>query len=164
MGHHLRGASYHVAWKSPAVPQSTWERRERVGAGQRWRAVGLEGEAVGAVAVAARVVYAGTTGDGSDFEGNLFARTRRGSWKVVLPGDDVDLDLAAVAVDPQSPTTVDAATNNAGIVKSTDGGANWVAFGSGLADRTVFSLAIGGGSSALYSVTLDGGVFRRDLP
>ena len=48
--------------------------------------------------------------------------------------------VRALAIDPSTPSTLDAGTWGGGVFKSTDGGASWSAFG--LANRSVRALAI----------------------
>jgi hypothetical protein len=98
------------------------------GRGRRWRSLGIDAEGVSALAVASgrgEVMWAGTTGDGSDVAGSVLKRVTRGDWQVMLQGDDVDLDVTALAVDPRDPDVVYAATNNEGVAKTTDGGMTW---------------------------------------
>jgi len=105
------------------------------GKGRRWKSLGLDAEGVSALAVApgaGDVTWAGTTGDGSDVAGAVLKRTGKGAWQVMLDGDDVDLDVTALAVDPRDPDVVYAATNNEGVTKTTDGGATWTWINRGL--------------------------------
>ena len=67
-----------------------------------------------------------------------------------------------LAMDPSSPETVYAGTDE-GVFKSTDGGASWIAANSGLADfTTVFALAIVPSSpETVYAGTFADGAYTR---
>ena len=124
--------------------------------GRRWRAAGLPTDAVGALAATPSpngTVYAGTTGDGTEFAGNLLRHRRGRQWDTVFPGDDVDLDIAAIVVDPSTPSTVYAATNHAGLVKSTDRGAHWTSINTDL--PTVDGGLPGGHFVVTYALAID---------
>lgn len=68
-----------------------------------------------------------------------------------------------VVIDPRSSNTLVVGTEGAGVFKSTDGGQSWRAVSQGLANLTVFGLAIdpsnpdvlyaGGGSGVFTTVT-----------
>jgi uncharacterized repeat protein (TIGR01451 family) len=69
-------------------------------------------------------------------------------------------DVIALAIDPQTPTTLYAGTNGAGVFKSTDGGTNWSDMNIGLTNPDVYALAIDPQTpTALYAGTRGGGVF-----
>jgi len=69
-----------------------------------------------------------------------------------------NLLVQALAIDPQTPTTLYAGTYG-GVFKSTDGGARWQA--TGLTDHLVPALAIDPQTpTTLYAGTYGGGVFR----
>ncbi len=67
----------------------------------------------------------------------------------------------AIAIDPTSPLTMDAAAGGGGIRKSVDGGASWRAINVGLTNLFATALAIDPTSpSTLYAGTRGGGVFK----
>jgi len=68
-------------------------------------------------------------------------------------------DVKAVAVDPQAPTTVYAATGTDGLYRSTDGGATWAPFGPGLPTQRLTTLAFDA-TGALLVGTAGNSVFR----
>src|SRR2546427_5845569 len=69
--------------------------------------------------------------------------------------------ISALAVDPQTPTTLYAGTTSAGVFKSIDGGTHWRAVNAGLGATSVRALAIDPqASTALYAATCGGGVFK----
>jgi hypothetical protein len=69
----------------------------------------------------------------------------------------------AVLVDPHAPGVVYLGTTS-GVLRSSDGGAHWSAFGTGLELLTVVGLAIDALSPAtLYASTVGGGAFAFDL-
>src|SRR2546430_15938806 len=66
--------------------------------------------------------------------------------------------ISALAVDPQTPTTLYAGTTSAGVVKSTDGGTHWSAVNAGPGATTVRALAIDTPTpTAPYAATFGGG-------
>src|SRR5262245_10259770 len=69
--------------------------------------------------------------------------------------------ICALAVDPETSTTVYAGTHGGGMYKSTDGGENWNKINTGLTASTVFALAIDPITpTTLYAGTWDGGIFK----
>ena len=69
--------------------------------------------------------------------------------------------ISALAVDPQTPTTLYAGTTSAGVFKSTDGGTHWRAVNAGLGATTVRALAIDPQTpTTLYAATWDRGIFK----
>ena len=81
------------------------------------------------------------------------------TWSSVtneLSGQIID----AIAVDPSDPSTAYAGTLGGGIFKTTNGGASWSAFNTGLGSLNVFSLTIAGG--ILHAGTMLG-VWERAL-
>jgi hypothetical protein len=91
------------------------------------------------------------------------AQSGTGSW--VSIGPDGIGAILSLAIDPTATSTLYAGTDGGGVYKSTDGAATWVASLSGLADFSVFALAVGpavpaivyaGTPSGLF-VSLDGG-------
>src|SRR3989442_1234171 len=69
--------------------------------------------------------------------------------------------ISALAVDPQTPTTLYAGTTSAGVFKSIDGGTHWRAVNAGLGATSVRALAIDPQTpTALYAAFWGGGVFK----
>ena len=67
----------------------------------------------------------------------------------------------ALAIDPQTPTTLYAGTDSGGVFKSTDGGASWSAVNNGLTAAWVLALAIDPQTpTTLYAGTYGGEVFK----
>ena len=89
------------------------------------------------------VLYAGT-----DFFGGPRAATEGGVHKSMDGGRTwaskglTRRSVDAIAIDPQNPQVVYAATPGAGILKSTNGGSSWQAVNGGLAEHGVGVLAI----------------------
>src|SRR3989442_1489791 len=89
-------------------------------------------------------LYAGTGG------GGVFKSTDGGGgWTAANTGlcncgPDPDYSyVPALAIDPQTPTTLYAGTSGSGVFKSTDGGASWSAVNTGLPNYPyVLTLAI----------------------
>jgi photosystem II stability/assembly factor-like uncharacterized protein len=89
------------------------------------------------------VFYAGTTG------GAYRSMDGTATWKKInnglIPAEILDasmsLGVSTIAVDPRSPGTVYAGTNN-GLFKSTDMGDTWNRIGSSLSDQYISSLII----------------------
>ena len=69
--------------------------------------------------------------------------------------------IYALAVDPNTPTTLYAGTYGGGMFKSTDGGATWSPVNNGLTNKSVWALAIASTTpaSTTYAGTY-GGVFK----
>src|SRR5437899_11548906 len=68
--------------------------------------------------------------------------------------------INALAIDPQTPSTLYTGTNGAGVFQSPDGGASWRAINSGLTDTIIKALAIDPvAPSALHAGASMGGVF-----
>ena len=69
--------------------------------------------------------------------------------------------ITAVAVDPLTPSTVYAATYQAGVFKSTDGGLSWEERNEGLSSPSAKTIAIDPGTgTTAYLGTAGGGVFK----
>jgi hypothetical protein len=76
-----------------------------------------------------------------------------------LPGSGT---VDALAIDPQTPTTVYAGISGGGVFKSTDGGTSWTAINSGLTHLAVSTLAVDPNNPTIvYAGTKGGGVFSR---
>jgi hypothetical protein len=71
--------------------------------------------------------------------------------------------VSALAIDPQTPTTVYAGTES-GVFRTTDGGSKWRPFSRGLTTPYVTDLAIASTGRVLYAGTLFGGVFDYRCP
>lgn len=108
-------------------------------------------------------LYAGNALPG----GGVFKTTDGGaSWNAVNFGPP-DGGVIALAINPQDPGTIYASTwwnrvfpNNSGMLKSTDGGTNWMAVNSGLTTLSVSTLATDTQSpGTVYAGTSDGSVF-----
>lgn len=70
--------------------------------------------------------------------------------------------VLALAIDPETPTTLYAGIIGAGVFKSTDGGASWTAINDGLTHLSIRAVAIAPLTpSTLYAGTEGGGVFSR---
>jgi photosystem II stability/assembly factor-like uncharacterized protein len=69
--------------------------------------------------------------------------------------------IYALAIDPVTPTTLYAGTENGGVFKSTNGGGNWSPVNTGLTDTIVRALAIDPVTpTTLYAGTYRGSVFK----
>jgi photosystem II stability/assembly factor-like uncharacterized protein len=68
--------------------------------------------------------------------------------------------IRALAVDPQSPDTVFAATNRAGLFKSNDAGGSWHSVGMPLSATPIVSLAIAPADPRTVYAGTGGGVFK----
>jgi len=88
----------------------------------------------------AGTLYAGTSGDECGYgAGGVFKSVDAGmNWA------DTGLlsCIASLVIDPQNPSTIYAGTWYSGVVKSTDGGANWTQSNSGLPNSYVSALAL----------------------
>ena len=101
---------------------------------------------------------------------SLYAGTRLGLYKSVDAGSGwtlsssqlQDVRVSAVAIDPRNPTTLYAGTLLQGILRSTDGGASWLPFNSGLTTSSVYALALDRTGTRLHAGT-DHGVFDYQI-
>lgn len=120
-----------------------------------WFVAGLAGRVVYALAydpTRCDVRYAGT-GNG------LFKSTDSGSTWVAQ--GMTGLTITSLAVHPNMPQTVYAATWGQGVHKSTDGGNSWTKVNSGLGSNLqAFPLAMSADGSTLYVSVLNEGVFK----
>jgi hypothetical protein len=84
--------------------------------------------------------------------GNIDEWSGCGPWSV---------NIVALAIDPLTPSTLYAGTNDAGVFKSTDAGGNWTDMNNGLGSLHVSTLAVDPlAPSTLYAGTSDAGVFK----
>ena len=86
-----------------------------------------------------------------------------GTWGAVNTGLTASVYVAALAIDPVTPSTLYAGTDGGGVFKSTDGGGTWSAVNTGLPDdAVVYALAIDPTTpSTLYAGDVrTGGVFK----
>ncbi|MBC8023160.1 MAG: exo-alpha-sialidase, partial [Burkholderiales bacterium] len=134
--------------------------------GETWAATGLTGSGITALTVDprnSRTLYA-ATGD------SWWSKTATGLFKSVDGGDSwarIDNRLvapssavSAVVVDPRDSNNVYVATRRDGISRSTDGGATWAPFSSGLQSLVIHSLVlVAGNPNTLYAGT-PAGVFK----
>lgn len=70
--------------------------------------------------------------------------------------------IYAVAIDPSAPATLYAATGNAGVFKSTDGGRQWTPMNEGLGSPAALSIAIDPSHPSTIYAGTNRGVFRSD--
>src|SRR5947208_10604439 len=96
------------------------------------------------------------------FVGLLRAEAGVNVWTTDGPHSET---INALAIDPQTPTTLYAGTSGDGIFKSTDGGGNWSAVNTGLTTPYgaiwVNALAIDPQTpTTLYAASSGGGVFK----
>ncbi len=148
---------YVGAVSSPAVFKS-------VDGGATWtpKTAGLGGGSVRAIAIDptnSNVLYArGAVG--------VVKSTNGGDlWSPSNNGIPFELNTIAIAVDPQSPSTVYTALRNIGVYKSIDAGASWIASNSGLTDFEIDAFALDPlAPSTLYvgtcGVSPDRGIFK----
>jgi hypothetical protein len=78
--------------------------------------------------------------------------------------------VEAIAIDPTDASVLYVATNNAGVLKSTDGGASWLAVNNGISALSIFSLAIDPSNPATVyasgcadSQSCRGAVYKRPI-
>src|SRR5207253_2905038 len=91
---------------------------------------------------------------------DLYKSTDGGSsWQAIARG--LPRNYGALAIDPQTTTTVYAGTWGGGIFKSTDGGASWNAVNTGLPAACVYTVAIDPRTpTTLYAGTSSPGLFK----
>ena len=76
------------------------------------------------------------------------------TWTPANSGLPTASPVPAVAIDPQTPTTLYAGTEGTGVFKSTDGGSTWSVLNTGLTDLSIRVLAIDPQSPSV--------IYRRD--
>jgi hypothetical protein len=73
----------------------------------------------------------------------------------------LNLAVSSIVVDPAAPTILYTGLDDAGVYKSTDGGASWIAASTQPANTRVKALVIQPGDGAkLYAATYGGGVYK----
>ena len=80
---------------------------------------------------------------------------RAGRWTAASRGLP-NAQVLALAIDPRNPSTLHAGTNRDGIFRSTDAGASWSAFSTGLTCGFVRTLAIDPTGTVLHAGTTCG--------
>ena len=93
----------------------------------------------------------------SGVQGGVYRSTDGGdSWERILGNT-----IKALAINPQTPSTIYAGTEGNGIYRTTDGGDSWEQINNGLTNPYVYSLAINPVTpSTVYAGTDGGGVHR----
>ena len=124
---------------------------------------------IGDVAVAAsdpKIVWVGTGENNprtSVSYGNGVYKSLDGgsTWTAITNGLRTDVGVWALAVDPNTPSTVYAGTWRAGAYKSTDGGSTWNTINNGMPSLSVNAFAIDPvTSSTVYAGMNGSGVFK----
>jgi hypothetical protein len=73
-------------------------------------------------------------------------------WSFSLTGiESVGIGVSAVAIDPQAPATIYAATLGAGVFRSTDGGRSWAPFNAGLRSLFLNDLQVSPSGACLHA-------------
>ncbi len=103
---------------------------------------------------ASNIVYAAT--------GRLFKSTDGGgSWTLAITGFPTNTTVLDVEIDPVVPTVLYALTENKGLFKSADSGANWFDANTGLTDAFIRSLAVDpSNNTTVYAGTDGSGLFK----
>ena len=83
-------------------------------------------------------------------------------WRVLTSGNH-GIDATAIAIDPRHSKTVYAATQFQGVLRTTDGGATWHPFDTGLLARAINGLSLDPTGTTLYAGTNGAGVVRVRL-
>lgn len=84
------------------------------------------------------------------------------NWKYLRSGAHY-ISATAVTIDPREPSTIYAATQFQGVLRTTDGGTTWRPFDSGLVARAISTLALDRTGSTLYAGTDGAGIVRIRL-
>ena len=83
-------------------------------------------------------------------------------WRFLKSGTH-QIDVAALAIDPRDPNTMYAATQFQGVLRTTDGGATWRPFNTGLPARAINTVTLDRTGSTLYAGTNGAGLVRVRL-
>jgi photosystem II stability/assembly factor-like uncharacterized protein len=83
-------------------------------------------------------------------------------WRFLKSGTHF-IDATAVAIEPRVQNTIYAATRFQGVLRTTDGGATWRPFNTGLLARAISTLALDRSGTWLYAGTNGAGVVRVRL-
>ena len=83
-------------------------------------------------------------------------------WRFLKSGTRF-IDATAIAIEPRDPNTMYAATKFQGVLRTTDGGATWRPFNTGLLARAINTLALDRTGTTLYAGTNGAGVARVRL-
>ena len=83
-------------------------------------------------------------------------------WRFLKSGTHF-IDATAVAVEPRDPNTMYAATHFQGVLQTTDGGATWQPFNTGLVARAISTVALDRTGTTLYAGTNGAGLVRVRL-
>ena len=150
----------------------------------RWpRALSIGGVATAmALTIATLGEPAGTTNDighlhallVSPTDASLWIGTHHGlyrsgdegkTWQPVqIPADLAAMDFMSFAQDPTNPKVLYVGTHNRGVLRTTDGGATWQSFSTGLGGMDVHALAVDGYNpnqpKRLYAWVADTGLYR----
>jgi photosystem II stability/assembly factor-like uncharacterized protein len=147
---------------------STWARNCNGGggvfrsedSGASWKAAGLAGQAVRALAQAPSnpdVLVAGT------LDGVYRSRDAARSWQRISPEGDEELrNLDSIAIDPRDPDTIYAGTFHLPW-KTTDGGKRWISIHSGMIDDSdVMSIIVDRTNPRRIYASSCSGIYRSD--
>lgn len=110
----------------------------------------------------------------SPTDGTLWIGTHNGlyrssdegkSWQPVrIPSDLAAMDFMSFVQDPTNSKVLYVGTHNRGVVRTTDGGATWELFSSGLGGSDVHAMSVDGYNPArprrLYAFVMDKGLYR----
>lgn len=72
--------------------------------------------------------------------------------------------ISSLAIDPANPQIVYAGTAYPGVYRSTDGGASWTSFSTGLPSSVVLALSVDPTNQVVYAGTYGGSVFAVNVP
>jgi photosystem II stability/assembly factor-like uncharacterized protein len=130
--------------------------------GESWQNVGLNDNQVLDVAVhpqSSEIVYAATT------QGVMVSLTGGDQWIPLGPrnGLGYGIFVLAIAIRPDAPHVLYAATGGDGIYKSLNGGIDWTPVNAGLESRSILTVLIDPNRpNTIYAATAGSGVFVSD--
>jgi len=112
----------------------TWQRvGEPLGEGKGWRAIAFAPSDPATVYGGTSAFFsAGVFDDRMPAAGVHVSRDGGANWEPANGGPCADANVADLAVDPNDPQIVYAATTNHGVLKSADGGQSWLPLNQGL--------------------------------
>lgn len=105
------------------------------------------------------ISYGGTGASGPN---HVFISTDAGDTWTDISGDLPNINVNAVALDPNDANTIYAGTD-AGVYRTTDLGTSWLAFDNGIPNVVIKDLHVDVGGNLLYAATMGRGMYKLNI-